>query len=189
MIEHGATLAEIAGRAGVHHSTVRRWLRQRGLETQRSRVWRQAAQARASEATEIDGVCRRHGAVRLRRDARGSYRCPRCNADRVSRHRRRQKEILVAEAGGACVLCGYDRSVAALQFHHLDPAQKAFGIAYRGLARSMSSAREETRKCVLLCGNCHAEVEAGVAVVKARGSVADRSLESRVEDYSQHGPG
>ena len=36
---------------------------------------------------------------------------------------------LVDDAGGACRLCGYDRCVAALQFHHLDPETKRFALA------------------------------------------------------------
>jgi hypothetical protein len=32
----------------------------------------------------------------------------------------------------------------------------------KGVARSLEKARAEPRKCVLLCANCHAEVEAGV---------------------------
>jgi hypothetical protein len=60
-------------------------------------------------------------------------------------------------------LCGYDRSIAALHFHHIDPEQKSFGLALRGVARSLERCRAEARKCVLLCANCHAEVEAGLA--------------------------
>jgi hypothetical protein len=41
------------------------------------------------------------------------------------------KEILVAEAGGSCLICGYDRYAGALQFHHLDPATKSFGLGLR----------------------------------------------------------
>jgi hypothetical protein len=73
------------------------------------------------------------------------------------------KEALVAEAGGACVLCGYSRYLGALEFHHLDPSAKRFAIAGRGFTRSFADARDEAKKCVLLCGNCHAEVEAGMA--------------------------
>jgi hypothetical protein len=50
----------------------------------------------------------------------------------------------------------------ALEFHHVDPAAKRFGVAFRGVTRSLDAAREEASKCVLLCANCHAEVEAGV---------------------------
>ncbi len=67
------------------------------------------------------------------------------------------------EAGGACVVCGYDRYVGALEFHHLVPAEKRFALSHRGVTRSLAAARQETRRCVLLCANCHAEVEGGLA--------------------------
>lgn len=34
-----------------------------------------------------------------------------------------------------------------------------------GLTKSLESLREEARKCVLLCANCHSEVEWGVATL------------------------
>ena len=88
--------------------------------------------------------------------------------------------MLVAEAGGKCALCGYARHSAALQFHHLDPMTKSFGLGVRGITRSIAKLREEASKCVLLCANCHAEVEAGVTElpVKFRASVAVRSSTS-----------
>jgi hypothetical protein len=79
---------------------------------------------------------------------------------------------LVVDAGGACRLCGYDRCPGALQFHHLDPGEKACAIADSGVARSLERAREEARKCVLVCANCHAELEAGIATI-ARSAPAD----------------
>ena len=30
--------------------------------------------------------------------------------------------------GGKCEICGYDKNLAALDFHHLDPNQKDFEI-------------------------------------------------------------
>ncbi len=30
------------------------------------------------------------------------------------------------------------------------------------MTRSLSAARREARKCILLCANCHAEVEGGL---------------------------
>jgi hypothetical protein len=38
-------------------------------------------------------------------------------------------------------------------------------VGLEGVARSLVRARAEARKCVLLCANCHAEVEAGMASV------------------------
>jgi hypothetical protein len=52
-----------------------------------------------------------------------------------------------------------------LQFHHRDPTTKRFSLAGGGIARSLERAREEAAKCVLLCANCHAEVEGGAATI------------------------
>ena len=82
------------------------------------------------------------------------------------RRRRRVKGILVEEAGGCCRLCRYDRCLAALQFHHLDPSAKQFGVGQDGVARSIERLRAEVRKCILLCSNCHAEVESGASSVQ-----------------------
>ena len=44
----------------------------------------------------------------------------------------------------------------ALEFHHLDPNVKDFGISSI-LTKSFTSLVEESDKCILLCSNCHAE--------------------------------
>jgi hypothetical protein len=59
----------------------------------------------------------------------------------------------------------YDRYVGALQFHHRDGDAKEFGLADRGLTRSLEAVREEAAKCALLCANCHSEVQAGIVKV------------------------
>jgi predicted HNH restriction endonuclease len=83
----------------------------------------------------------------------------------VSSRRRQVKQVLVREFGGACRLCGFDKYEGALHFHHLDPTTKVFQLGGRGLTRSLETLRREARKCVLLCANCHAMVEAGVATL------------------------
>ncbi len=158
-----ATIAEIADEMDVHPSTARRRLEEMGLETHRTQVLREAGRARMRNAPTILRVCRFHGEIEHRRDTRGSYRCPKCNGDRVTRRRKEVKEILVAEMGGQCRMCGYDLCTRALEFHHVDPADKVFGVAFGGQTRSLERARAEASKCILLCSNCHMEVEAGVA--------------------------
>ncbi len=137
---------------------VRHWLRTHGLQTERAK-----SLARPPTDRRLKRRCQRHGVtVFARVGDRPHYRCVACRSERVAARRRRVKAILVEEAGGACRLCGYDRHPAALAFHHRDPETKAFGLARRGVTRSVAEARREAGKCVLLCSNCHAEVEAGV---------------------------
>jgi hypothetical protein len=99
-------------------------------------------------------------------EGRGYYRCLLCRQERVSDWRRRVQRTLIAEAGGKCHVCGYDRCPAALQFHHRDPAEKSFALSHDGVARSIARATAEATKCVLLCANYHAEVEIGHTILK-----------------------
>jgi hypothetical protein len=113
--------------------------------------------------TQFIAECARHGWTEFVVYRDGRSRCRRCSAEAVVRRRRRVKQILMEEAGGACKLCGYARFAGALQFHHLEPAAKEFAVSRRGITRSIEEVREEAKKCILLCANCHAEVEGGVA--------------------------
>ncbi|HUB74807.1 MAG TPA: helix-turn-helix domain-containing protein [Solirubrobacteraceae bacterium] len=168
LVETGMSIAEIAEELGRSKAAVRHWLAKYALKTRggtRRRSREAIAEGRAArDAGLAEAVveCPRHGRCAHIRDSRGYLRCRRCRQEAVIRRRRRVKEILIREAGGRCRLCGYDRCVAALEFHHLDPAAKEFGIAQRG-ARSIDRLRIEVRKCVLLCSNCHAEVESGAS--------------------------
>jgi transposase-like protein len=161
-VASGSSIGEIADRLGVARSTVRYWLRKFGLRTAASVQRAEGRAARASGLRVIRRRCRRHGLSDFILEGRGSYRCLRCRAEAVARRRRAVKQILVQEAGGRCFICGYDRYAGALQFHHVDRGRKAFALSDRGNSRSLARAREEARKCVLLCSRCHAEVEAGV---------------------------
>jgi hypothetical protein len=71
------------------------------------------------------------------------------------------KRLLVTESGGCCAVCGYDRSVVNLQFHHVHPAQKRFAMAM-STGKALATYREEAAKCVLVCANCRGEIEAGL---------------------------
>lgn len=62
--------------------------------------------------------------------------------------------------GAKCILCGYDRCLRAIDFHHIDPKTKSFTISSNN--HTWAERLEEAKKCVLLCRNCHAEVEEGL---------------------------
>ena len=68
------------------------------------------------------------------------------------------KHYLIALRGGKCEKCGYDKNMAALEFHHINPEEKEFTLDARSLERnSDESILKEFNKCVLLCANCHSE--------------------------------
>jgi transposase len=162
LVARGLSIRKIAYELECGAATVKHWLRRYGLRTAQT-VRREAFRAaRASGAPAVTAICSRHGETvfRMRPDG-SSYSCAKCRSEHVSAIRRRRKERLVQEAGGACALCGYSAYPGALQFHHLDRSTKIFAVSHRGLTRSLERARAEAEKCVLLCATCHAEVEGG----------------------------
>ena len=86
----------------------------------------------------------------------------RATQERISNRRKQMAQMAVESKGGKCQICGYNRCIAALEFHHVDPTQKLFGIRCAGNTMSWEKMRAELDKCVLLCANCHREVEAGL---------------------------
>ncbi len=63
--------------------------------------------------------------------------------------------------GSSCQNCGYNKCNRALEFHHLDPQTKSFGISLKGYTRSWKAVKAELDKCILVCSNCHQEIHAG----------------------------
>lgn len=110
----------------------------------------------------IEKICSTHGLIKFVLEGRGYYRCTKCRQERVAERRRKVKEILVQEHGGSCRMCGYKKYMGALHFHHLNPKEKRMELSVRGMTLGIDKLREEANKCILLCANCHAEVEGGI---------------------------
>lgn len=76
----------------------------------------------------------------------------------ATQKRTQLKERAVTYCGGKCKICGYNRSLAALEFHHEDPKSKEFNISSK---MSWDTIVVELEKTVLVCSNCHKEIHAG----------------------------
>ena len=166
-IAEGLSIVVMADRLGVSPSTVGYWLSKYELRTLHAGRREAGRRAKAAARATVTMTCLHHGETEFWMEGRGAYRCLACRRARVADRRRRVKEILVSEAGGACRMCGYSRCLAALHFHHLDPGKKRFAMGREGVTRSLAQMREEARGCALLCANCHAEVEAGIVRIEA----------------------
>ena len=80
----------------------------------------------------------------------------------VDKRRKKIKAMAITHKDGKCIFCGYNRYFGALEFHHLDPKGKDFGLGANGLTRSWKRTLKELAKCVLVCSNCHKEIHAGL---------------------------
>lgn len=95
-----------------------------------------------------------------------SYHCSESvrQSFRDYRNKNRKKSIrsLKSQAGGKCAICGYDRCLTSLHFHHKDPDEKVGSIGAMVYSHGKQAALEEVKKCVLICANCHGEVHEGL---------------------------
>ena len=82
------------------------------------------------------------------------------NIDRSLTFRRNNKQKLVDYKGGKCEICGYNKCIQAMDFHHKNPLEKRFELT--SMNRTWDILKEEVDKCLLVCSNCHREIHAGV---------------------------
>lgn len=113
----------------------------------------------------IQKKCKKHGMTKFLVCPAGSPRCLRCNSEHVAKRRIKVKKILIQEAGGQCIVCGYKRCNAALHFHHIKPENKSFALSEKGNTAGIDKMRKEAKKCKLVCANCHAEIETGLITI------------------------
>lgn len=83
--------------------------------------------------------------------------CKQCVYER-QRNRWIDRKIKAAEMfGGKCQLCGYDKNLASLNFHHVDSSKKEFSWP-KLRQKKWDDVILELKKCVLICSNCHGEI-------------------------------
>lgn len=88
----------------------------------------------------------------------GRWRCKKCTIEYDKAKRHRIKEKLVEYKGGKCEICGYDKCLNALDFHHKNKEEKSFALNSANYNRSFEELKKEVDKCVLVCANCHREI-------------------------------
>lgn len=142
---------QLADTLGCSQTTVKYWLNKWGLNTKYSRVdAKYCRRCGENDTTKLRSGCR--------------YICKRCDTQRTLDRFRLYKTKAVEYKGGKCVVCGYDRCLAALDFHHLDPKDKdpdwnlMKNRAFEGIKRELD-------KCVLVCNRCHVEAHQGLIVI------------------------
>ena len=72
---------------------------------------------------------------------------------------RKLKAIVFEKKRAGCVLCGYKRCMAALDFHHVSKDKE------RSISKASTFAQleREFSKCIVVCSNCHREIHASEA--------------------------
>lgn len=111
----------------------------------------------------VDKECKKHSLTPHTFESQKYYRCLQCKKSKDIKRRKTNKLKLVQLLGGMCQLCGYNKNPRNLHFHHKDPKEKSFELSNKGRSKSFSKQIEEVRKCILVCANCHGDIEDAVA--------------------------
>ena len=83
--------------------------------------------------------------------------CKKCIcSDSIARQKTFKKKC-VEYKGGKCETCGYNSSLEALEFHHINREDKNFLISRRRSHSLSENVKKELDKCKLVCVNCHRE--------------------------------
>lgn len=90
----------------------------------------------SGESTRIDNETRKHQKTVLRRS---------------------MKKQAIKLLGNKCSICGYNKCIDVLEFHHENPNEKEFKLG-SGNTMSWKEYKNEALKCILVCSNCHKEI-------------------------------
>ena len=131
------------------------------------------------EKTKICSKCKKElpfSMFRWRNQAKGTKhsQCKECEKERDKIHYAESKErrqavletayfqknrnlqIVEQIKSCGCQKCGEKRKFL-LDFHHINPEEKINSIAHMIKSSSENSLRNELKKCIVLCSNCHRE--------------------------------
>lgn len=71
----------------------------------------------------------------------------------------KSREIAKKEKLKGCEVCGYKKCATSIVYHHTDPSVKEYAM---GGSIINDRYKEEIKKCILVCHNCHVEIHEGL---------------------------
>lgn len=83
--------------------------------------------------------------------------CKKCVYQSQNDRRKVLKKRAIDLLGGKCQICGYNRNLASIDFHHKDPSQKEY-VWEKLRRKTWEDIVTELKKCMVVCKNCHSEI-------------------------------
>ena len=145
LIAEGLSTREMADRLGRCQFVVCYYMKKYGLKTKRKRNIKQGYCTTCGETDKNAFYTPRYS------------ECKTCMKKYGQDRRHALKREFVDYKGGCCELCGYNKCLASLHFHHLDKTTKDPKWTNL-LNKSLEQVKAELDKCQLVCANCHGEM-------------------------------
>ena len=170
-ISQGLSTREISKILNRTHTSVYHWIKKFNLKSLLENAKKKERRAITSYSTKMCPKCK------LQKNVLTCYYinknkifawCKEC-ADEIAYQKQiERKKQCVAYKGGKCFICGYNKYIGSLDFHHIDPKEKHFNIS-KVNSYCFDVIKIELDKCVCLCKNCHCEVHNGIAKLEIEG--------------------
>ena len=90
--------------------------------------------------------------------------CKICTSKQTLERIHNLKKEMIKYKGNSCVICGYQKCMGALEFHHTNPKEKDFNLSRIKRYSFNENIKKELDKCVLVCANCHREIHSKLVV-------------------------
>lgn len=171
LIQQNKSTYSIATELGLSQTTVRYWLKKYGLKTKPkydcyaySVNGVDLTKRKCPQCQEIKEINRENFYIRKNTSKPHAW-CKKCNDKIAYAKQLERKRKAVEYKGNKCCICGYNRYVGALDFHHIDPSKKDFNISELR-SYTWEHIKKEVDKCILVCKNCHAEIHHGLIDLK-----------------------
>lgn len=151
---------EIALETRTSQTNIRYWLKKLGLKTKINP--RNLGGTWGKNKKIIEPCCQVCGETNpdnfyFRGSKRNKLKCKKCHNKGQTERFRENKRKVVEYKGGKCSMCGYNKCIASLDFHHIDPATK--DSRWKVMKSwSFEKVKDELDKCILVCRNCHGEI-------------------------------
>jgi hypothetical protein len=159
-VEQGLSIYTIGKKFNKAPTTIKYWLNKYNLKT-KNKSFKDGYHGKGKGVNDYFcttckiPITKQTGYIRKNRNG-FAPECKNCTSNKSKLKRKNNKERAIEYKGGCCSRCGYDKNIASLEFHHLDPSQKEITPS-KLTNREWKVLKEEIDKCTLLCSNCHRE--------------------------------
>lgn len=160
LLQEGKTQVSIAKEFNVWPSKISTLIKKYGLESLRPikrREYKSSPLCKECGETNVDFFFSTNFSM-----------CKKCLPKQALQSRHKAKKQIIDYKGSKCQVCGYNKSIFALDLHHINPQEKdvdMFKFLRRTKCFNLERIKEELDKCILLCANCHREIHAGDLVL------------------------
>lgn len=149
LINEGLSQRNIAKKINRSQTSVRHWCKKHKIVYPKKDIYGKGRLCCVCNEYKSNFYRLKNGAMRAQ--------CKDCDNKQAIIRFRSYKKTAVDYKGGKCEVCGYNRCLGSLDFHHIDPKLKDKDFI-KMKSWSIEKYKMELDKCRLLCKNCHGEL-------------------------------